>query len=55
MNWIRGIFAFSGFGLLALSAMGVNPDVSRFFITHIGESFGLLIMISGILMLNFKE
>jgi len=55
MNYLRGLFAFIGFALLMLSALGINPEVSKFFITHIGESFGLLILIFGILSLNFKD
>lgn len=54
MNYIRGLVAFSGFSLACLSFLGINPDVSEFFIAHIGESFGVLIFVLGLLSLNFK-
>lgn len=55
MNYIRGLLAFSGFGLAFLSFLGINPEVSRFFIVHIGECFGVLIFVIGLLTLNFKD
>jgi hypothetical protein len=55
MNYVRGLIAFSGFGLILLSILGINPDISRFFIVHIGECFGLLILVFGLISLNFKD
>ena len=55
MNYIRGLVAFSGFTLAFLTFLGPVPDVSRFFIVHTAECFGVCIFVLGLLTLNFKD